>query len=138
ASVSLNSRLASASAAAVPTFPKASVTPLCPAVNATPLARKPTTGTSASPMMRVRTEMEAIDWANDWSMHAFQGKRPSQRPTGWRLSELVAVRQYGRVHQMVKQVANRNLRIIHVKFGVVGTGRVREQACPEPHEGTTR
>src|SRR5262245_48924855 len=126
ASVSLNSRLASASAAAVPTFPKASVTPLCPAVNATPLARKPTTGTSASPMMRVRTETEAIDRANDWSMHALQGKH--------RLNDLWAgayrswsrYGSMGRVHQMVKQVANRNLRTIHVKFGVLGAGRVRQ------------
>src|SRR3981189_278356 len=95
ASVSLNSRLASASAAAAPTFPKASVTLLCPAVKAIPLARTPTTGTSASPMIRVRTETEAIEWANDWSMHAFPGQRRNDRYDR-RLSEPVALRQYGR------------------------------------------
>src|SRR5262245_38284222 len=95
ASVSLNSRLASASAAAVPTFAKASVTPFCPAVNATPLARKPTTGTSASPMMRVRTETEAIDWADDWSMHDFP--EPSRNdPWAGAYRGPDVVRQYGK------------------------------------------
>jgi hypothetical protein len=26
----------------------------------------------------VRTETEAIEWANDWSMHAFQGKAANE------------------------------------------------------------
>ena len=33
-----------------------------------PLARKPTTGMSASLMIRVRTDSEAIDWASGCNM----------------------------------------------------------------------
>src|SRR5262245_33970875 len=124
ASVSLNSRLASASAAAVPTFPKASVTLLCPAVNATPLARKPTTGTSASPMIRVRTETEAIDWANDWSMHAFPGQRRSAPDGAYRRWSWCGNME--RLHEMVKQVANYNFRIIHVKMNADGARPVSQ------------
>jgi hypothetical protein len=29
-------------------------------------------------MIRVRTETEAIEWVNDWSMHAFQGKAANE------------------------------------------------------------
>src|SRR5262245_47564503 len=38
-----------------------------------PLARKPTTGMSASPMIRVRTESEAIDWASGCNMDGIPG-----------------------------------------------------------------
>ncbi len=101
------------------------MTPLCPAVNATPLARKPTTGTSASPMMRVRTETEAIDWANDWSMHAFPGQQAASMTNG--SAPIGAGRGaaiWGRVHEMVKQVANHNSRIIRVKMDTDGARSV--------------
>src|SRR5689334_3710462 len=124
ASVSLNSRLASARAAAVPTFVKASETLLCPAVKAIPLARKPTTGTSASPMMRVRTETEAIDWRRVWSMHAFPELSRNDQWAGAYRSR-TRCGSMGRVHEMVKQVANHNLRTIRIKMNLDGAELVR-------------
>src|SRR5262245_1869891 len=64
----LNSRLASESTEAASTPSNAFVTSFCPVVNDTPLTRKPMTGMSAIPMMRVRTETDAIAFARDWIM----------------------------------------------------------------------
>ncbi len=55
-SAALNSRLVSASAAALFTLVKALPTSVSPPLKVTPLATKPTTGISAMAMMRLRTE----------------------------------------------------------------------------------
>lgn len=63
AKAALNSRLASASTAALLTLAKAFPTSVSPLVNARPLARKPTTGMTAMAAMRLRTEsLEMSCW----------------------------------------------------------------------------
>ena len=64
----LNSRLASESTDAASTLSKALVTSFCPVVNEMPLARNPTTGMSAMPTMRVRTETDAMALTSEWIM----------------------------------------------------------------------
>src|SRR3954469_23425161 len=90
-SATLNSRLASASAAACCALSKAASTSVLPDVKAIPLARNPTTGTIASAIIRVRTEILEISSLGEMRpangngitrIPIGNGTRPRARPTG--------------------------------------------------------